>query len=185
MPRPPKADGNAAARRTLVLMRHAEAFPARHGDPGPSGDLERPLTPSGRRKAHERGTQLREIGFVPDLVLISPARRSGETYAALGPFSTTDAPHVRQEAGLYEAGAGSILEILREIPETASNIIVVGHNPDLYHLVLDLAGDAIDDPDKTILNRGFPTASAAWFTVEGPWHELARRRVALARVLCT
>jgi phosphohistidine phosphatase len=179
MPRVPGTD------RTLVLMRHAEALPAPHGDIARSRDLGRPLTPSGHRKAHQRGTQLREIGFVPDLVLVSPATRSGETYAALGPFSATGAPTVRQEAGLYESGAGCILEILRETPETINNIIVIAHNPDLYHLVLDLVGEAIDDPDKVILMQGFPTASIACFGVHGPWHRLARKQVTLSRVLCT
>lgn len=173
----------AAAPRTLVLMRHAEAFPGPY-DLGPSGDLGRPLTPAGRRHAHERGTQLREIGFVPDLVLISPAMRSGETYAAFGPFSTTVAPQVRQDGRLYERGSESILEVLQETPEKINNIIAIGHNPDLYHLVMDLAGHAIDDPDKSILVRGFPVASLACFTVHGPWHALARKQVVLTRTLC-
>lgn len=173
-----------AATRTLVLMRHAEAFPGPYGDPSPSSDLGRPLTPAGRRQAHQRGTQLREIGFIPELVLISPAMRSGETYAAFGPFSTTAAPQVRQESRLYERGSESILEVLHELPEKFNNIIVIGHNPDLYQLVMDLAGHAIDDPDKSILIRGFPVASLACFTVHGPWHALARKQAVLTRALC-
>ncbi|NVN10299.1 SixA phosphatase family protein [Nguyenibacter vanlangensis] len=167
--------------RTLVLMRHAEAARDEHGA---KGDLARPLTPAGRRDAHVRGTQLRDIGFVPDLVLVSPAVRSAETYDALGPLSAGPAPLRRTEAGLYENGPDGILEVLRLAPEKARNIIVVGHNPDLYQLVLDLAGKSVDDPDKAVLARGFPTLATVFFGVRGPWHKLKRKRVSLTRVLC-
>ncbi|MBB2202483.1 phosphoglycerate mutase [Gluconacetobacter tumulisoli] len=177
-------DAAVPGARTLVLMRHAEAFPAPHGDLGRASDLSRPLTPSGRRKAGQRGTQLREIGFHPDLVLISPAIRSSETYTALGPFPAAPPPTIVQEAGLYESGPDSILDIIRLIPDKFNNIIVIGHNPDLYHLTLDLAGRAIDDPDKSVLIRGFPTASIASFRIHGHWHDLAAKRATLSLVLC-
>ncbi|GBQ30507.1 phosphoglycerate mutase [Gluconacetobacter azotocaptans] len=180
----PKHHDPSPDARMLVLMRHAEAFHAPHGDLGRASDLSRPLTPSGRRRAGQRGTQLREIGFHPDLVLVSPAIRSSETYTALGPFPAAPAPTVVQEAGLYESGPDTLLDIIRLTPDIFNNIIVIGHNPDLYHLVLDLAGRAIDDPDKSILSRGFPTASLACFRIDGPWHELTARRAVLSLVLC-
>jgi phosphohistidine phosphatase len=66
--------------RTLVILRHAKATPYR----GDDSDVDRPLTARGRADATAAGHWLAAHDLRPDLVLCSPARRTRETWAAVG-----------------------------------------------------------------------------------------------------
>src|SRR5690606_9683192 len=84
----------------LLLLRHAKsAWPA--GAP----DLERPLNARGRAAALRMGTYLRDEGLRPDLSVVSPARRTAETWnqvqAALGDLAGDLA--MRYDSRIYEA----------------------------------------------------------------------------------
>jgi phosphohistidine phosphatase len=101
----------------LILWRHADAA---EGEP----DLERRLTPKGRKQAARVAEWL--LARLPSrfTVLASPARRAQETAAALGvPFRTIEA---------LAPGAG-IEEILGAAgwPDAKKPALVVGHQPDL------------------------------------------------------
>jgi phosphohistidine phosphatase len=61
------------ADRRLVLVRHAEAANA-------PLDRDRPLSPRGEQQADAVGSWLAQAGLVPDAVLISPARRTQQTW---------------------------------------------------------------------------------------------------------
>jgi phosphohistidine phosphatase len=63
-----------------------------------------------------------------------------------------------------------LLERLRRVPDTVASVMLIGHNPGLQKLALDLARSP-----RTVneLARKFPTAALA--TLEVPasnWHEL-------------
>ena len=101
----------------LILWRHADAA---EGEP----DLQRKLTPKGRKQAGRVAKWL--LGRLPSrfTVVASPARRARETAAALGvPFKTVET---------LAPGAG-IEEILAAAgwPDAKKPTIVVGHQPDL------------------------------------------------------
>ena len=60
--------------RRLILLRHAESEAG-----GPAGDHGRPLSARGRAGARGLGAQLEglaQVGWLPDLVLCSSARRT-------------------------------------------------------------------------------------------------------------
>ena len=101
----------------LILWRHADAA---EGEP----DLERKLTPRGRKQAARVAEWL--LARLPSrfTVLASPARRAQETAAALGVAVKT--------AEALAPGAG-IEEILGAAgwPDAKKLAIVVGHQPDL------------------------------------------------------
>ena len=101
----------------LILWRHAEAE-----DGGP--DLERRLTPKGRKQAARVAEWLHERLPRKFAVLASPARRAQETAQAL-------VAQVRTVADL--APGASIEQILEaaEWPERDKPLVVVGHQPDL------------------------------------------------------
>ena len=88
------------------------------------------------------------------------------------------------EDGLYLADSDALLARLRQLGDESS-VLVVGHNPGLYELALDLVGDdpaARPEPPVMRLLDGYPTASLAIFEVPAPWASLGRGAGRLVRV---
>ncbi|WP_308721080.1 histidine phosphatase family protein [Komagataeibacter xylinus] len=172
--------------RQLVLMRHAQAAPAAFGDIGPQADFNRVLTPHGRDSARAQGAWLRARAraFAPQLVLVSPARRTVETLAALGSFYGDQKPDIRYVNELYEATAETVRDMLYAISDKTSNIMVLGHNPALGALVFDWAARHCPPPLEEAMQRGFPPASIACFTAEKPWNSATDHEIRLNALSC-
>lgn len=103
----------------LILWRHAEAQ-ASH----PDGDFWRALTAHGERQAQRMGAWLAAQLPEDARVIVSPARRTQQTAAALGRAVETVA-----EVGL-EASADTLLHAAGW-PEDRGTVVVVGHQPTL------------------------------------------------------
>jgi phosphohistidine phosphatase len=71
----------AAAMRQLLLLRHAKSS----WDDASLSDHSRPLNARGRMAAAAMAEQMRELGLVPDVVLVSSSRRTLQTLEALQP----------------------------------------------------------------------------------------------------
>jgi phosphohistidine phosphatase len=155
----------------LILIRHAKSS---WDDPS-LPDRERPLSKRGRRAAERVAAHFRQAGHRPDLVLCSPSKRTRETLERLG----LGAVETVVEDGLYGAADDDLLERLRELPEDAGTVAVIGHNPGMQDLAIKLVGsDAAAGSVR--LREKFPTAAVAVFDVEGHWRDLAKSRVRLA-----
>ncbi len=68
---------------------------------------------------------------------------------------------------LYAAGVPELLEVVREAPPEVETLLVVGHNPGLEELVLELAGDGLDDTLDRLRTK-FPTSAIAVLSWYGP-----------------
>jgi phosphohistidine phosphatase len=174
----------ARTQRTLVLLRHAKsAWPD-------VPDHERPLAPRGLRDAPVAGRWLREAVCVPDHVICSTARRACQTWqlaeAALGQL-----PPVMFESSVYAASAAGLLDLIHHAPSAARTVLVVGHDPALQDLALDLAGvtpgadhgameDALSADALDRMRAKFPTAAIAVLDFTGPWPRLGAGRAWLA-----
>lgn len=142
--------------RKLTLLRHAKSS---WTDPA-IADFDRPLAPRGRKAAIKVGLFLAEHDLAPDLVLCSPAKRTRETLAKITPFLTNEF-EVRLERSVYSAGTGGgIISYLKTIPIESRHVLVIGHNPTVQQLALDLA---TPEPDNRYaeIQRKFPTAALA------------------------
>jgi phosphohistidine phosphatase len=143
----------------LILFRHGEAL-AR----APSGrDIDRALTPAGEAAASRIAATLAAAGMIPDIALVSNARRTTETWACARP----EFPLARMEVipDLYNASAEAILKHAAARPEAA--VMVVGHNPGLQGLALDLLRLQGASPVQIArLEARFPPATAAVFSFE-------------------
>lgn len=115
----------------LLLLRHAKsAWP--DGVP----DIERPLAPRGIRAAKAIGAYMAEQGLLPARALVSPARRTIETWEiATGAWPVTIPP--AYEHGIYEAPAERLMQIVRA-QENASPLMLVGHNPGMEEFAAQL-----------------------------------------------
>jgi len=173
--RPAQAFGLPDDARLLLLLRHAKAVPSDEGN-GEAFDRARELAPRGQADAAALGAWLHGSGYRPDHILVSSSVRTRETLDGLGlPGATT--PTVTD--ALYLAGASDLQALLRDVPEAARSVLLVGHNPGLHELAWHLASAG---PADRALDRGFPTCAFAAFAVRGPWRELAPRNVQLLRV---
>jgi phosphohistidine phosphatase len=139
----------------LLLLRHAKSS---WGDAGVA-DIDRPLSPRGRRAAAALAKAIAAAGLLPDRVLCSPAQRTRETLAALMPHLPAKAA-VAITPELYEPTAGDYRSTIAEHGEDAEALMVIGHNPAIQATALILigAGDAHMSNDVA---RKFPTGALA------------------------
>ncbi|MFJ2832355.1 SixA phosphatase family protein [Streptomyces sp. NPDC087263] len=153
--------------RRLVVLRHAKSA-------WPTGvaDHERPLGPRGLRDAPAAGRALAEADRLPDLALCSTAVRARQTWE-LAAAQWGPAPPVRLERRLYGADVPELLAAVSEVPDQVLTLLLIGHNPGLAELVLDLAGDSLGDALDDVRTK-FPTSAVAILAWHGvSWNELA------------
>jgi phosphohistidine phosphatase len=158
----------------LLLLRHAKAA-------SPSGmlDIDRPLARRGREAADLMGRYLRDEELLPDLVLVSPARRTLETWDLVQPaLGDTETRHDQR---IYEAPVVRLLDVLRETNPKAATLLMIGHNPGFEDLAKLLIADGDRDGVQR-LSQKYPTAGLAVidFPQEG-WSEIGRKSGRLER----
>ncbi len=93
-------------------------------------------------------------------------------------------PKVEVKEALYMAAAPEILEMLREIPDTARTVLLIGHNPGLQELAILLIGgqdQATADALGRRLAEAYPTGALAQFALDGSWSRIGRGRARLTR----
>ncbi|MEE6296519.1 SixA phosphatase family protein [Georgenia wangjunii] len=163
------------APRTLVLLRHARAEPE-----GDLGDAMRPLAAAGRRQAAAIGPLIQEATGGVDLVLVSHALRTSETYKILAP-ALDPAPEVRVSAELYGAGPRALLGLLAEVGPEVRSVLVVGHEPTMSSLAHLL--DGADEPVADRVSFGIGTATGAVLEVPVRWDELDRSSARLVALV--
>lgn len=152
----------------LMLLRHAKsAWPAGTDDHG------RPLAERGRQAASLIGRAMAGQGLVPDLAIVSTARRAQETWALVEPC--LGAPVARRdEPRIYEAGTAAILAAIGEVEPGMATLLVVGHNPGFERLAAELVGEG-DKRERARLGRKYPTAGLAVIDFDaGRWSDIER-----------
>jgi phosphohistidine phosphatase len=157
--------------RQLLLLRHAKSS---WDDPG-LPDHARPLNARGKRAAAVMAAVMQDLGLAPDIVLVSSARRTLQTLEAISPLA--DSPIIELMDDLYLATWQRMMDVLRSLPETARSVLLIGHNPGMHDLALELAGAAAMErgtaPGTQRLAGGYPTAALAEFSVTSSWKGLA------------
>ena len=142
--------------RTLVLMRHGKS-----GYPDGVSDHDRPLADRGRREAALAGEWMRRDGVVADAVVCSTATRTRQTLERTG----VDAASVAFVEDVYGGMPEQILEAVRlHVPEDASTVLVVGHEPGM-----PMTAGALD-PSADIGH--FPTSAYAVLSVSSAWDRI-------------
>ncbi len=154
--------------RRLMLLRHAKS-----DWPNGMADLDRPLSPRGREAGPLMAAYMAQEGLLPDLALVSPARRTRETWDLVAP--AVGAPPSRREPRIYEAPAERLLEVVREAEDGVRVLLLVGHNPGSEDLARRLVGHG-DRYAFARMAQKYPTAGLAVidFAVER-WSEVDGR----------
>lgn len=165
--------------RQLLLLRHAKSS---WDDPQLS-DHARPINMRGKHAAASMAAAIKRLGLLPDLVLVSSARRTLQTLAALNPWPTQ--PRIEPMDALYLASMSDLLDVLHRATPASRSVLVVGHNPGLHELAVMLAGAQSGGMDKQMqrLANGYPSGALAEFAVATPWCELGKDGARLTRFL--
>jgi len=152
--------------KRLAVLRHATSSV---GEP----DFDRHLNDRGWKEARRLGSELEQRGVRFDLGLASPAARVRETLEGVVAGHGALPFPVRFESRIYEAGADALIELIRDLPGSANAVLLVGHNPGLQHLLVELSrGDGRGRRDRVA--DTYPPAALA--VVELPvevWAEVA------------
>jgi phosphohistidine phosphatase len=152
--------------RTLMLVRHAKAG---GGDGG--GDIDRPITQTGKEQCRVLGREIDSMGLCPDLALVSTARRARQTYDSLALAAAWNLQPSYNHS-LYTGYVDEVLSCIRQADPAAQQIMVVGHEPTMSATAYKLAGRKSQADAVTRLRRGLPTGSVAIIQVDGSWEEL-------------
>ncbi len=141
----------------LYLLRHAKAA-------WPAGveDYDRPLAPRGREAGPLVATYMKQEGFVPDLVLVSTAKRTLETFAFVRGVLGEVKFLLKRE--IYGASTDDLLEILHDVDASIKSVMIIGHNPGIAELSETLLNVQKSNPAAVNhLSLNYPTAGLAVF----------------------
>jgi phosphohistidine phosphatase len=150
--------------RRLILVRHAEAGSA-------LVDRDRQLTPLGEEHAAAAGEWLARAGLRPDRVVVSPARRTLQTWDRIRE-ALDGAPERETDERIWDNTVDGLLELVRETGEDIGTLLLVGHNPAVGTLAHVLDDGEGDEAARQSLAAGFPPGSVAVYGVPASFAEL-------------
>jgi phosphohistidine phosphatase len=121
----------------LTLIRHANA----EWKDASIADFDRPLNKRGLGEADALGKILLENELVPELMLMSTARRTQQTAEILAKVLSLPARRVKPVEPLYLARNEVILTLAQTTGPNVKHLAIVGHNPGISELAGSLAGE--------------------------------------------
>jgi phosphohistidine phosphatase len=127
--------------KNLLIMRHAKSSWEFTNLP----DHDRPLNDRGKRDAPRMGKVLLKERLVPQLIISSSAARARSTAEKVAKVSRYSG-EISIDSSLYRAGSSAYLNALRRQTSQYDTVLIVGHNPDVEHLVEILTGNAMTMP---------------------------------------
>jgi phosphohistidine phosphatase len=146
--------------RELWLLRHGKSDRDISID-----DFDRPLKKRGKRAAERIGDWMKQHNLIPDLVISSPAQRAIATAKVVCKAVGLSGKSIRQDKRIYAQGFEILKNVLAECPVKSSRVLIVGHNPELEELLINLAGENnMPDIDKLL-----PTAALARLAMPDDW----------------
>jgi phosphohistidine phosphatase len=152
----------------LTVLRHAKSSWGEQR----LDDFDRPLNERGRKAARRIGRELRHRHVRFDRVIASPAVRVRETLVELAKGYDTELDVLFDER-IYAADVETLLDVVQGITDQVHAPLLVGHNPGLQQLVLNLTRDD-DGGLRSKVAAKFPTAAVAVVTLPAPrWEEVA------------
>lgn len=156
--------------KSVTLLRHAKS----DWNDSVSRDFDRPLNERGKRAAQLMGQWAAQQSLPFDAVVASPAVRVTETLDQF--LEACGRPgEVRWDRRIYLASSATLLDVLRDLPNTIDTVLMVGHNPGLEDLILDTVPDSAADTLRAAVEEKYPTASIATLRFAADsWSDLAK-----------
>ena len=112
-----------AEAKTMYVLRHTKSS----WDDDTVSDYDRPLAPRGIRDGKRLARHIADANIRPDIVLCSSATRAQQTLASVA--SSLGAPVVRMLDELYGADVAEIVDLVHQLDDEYSTVLIIGHNP--------------------------------------------------------
>lgn len=151
----------SAGMKTLFIMRHAKSS----WDNPSQEDHERPLNERGRRDAPRMGKWLCATGAAPALIVSSSARRASETAELV--LQECAGVETRIVPQLYHATPADWVHVLRSLPDSASRVLCIGHNPGIEEFLRSVSGQVVPMPTAAIARLELAIDSWSRFDPKG------------------
>ena len=136
-------------------------------------DFERPLNSRGKRDAPFMGQKLYEVGFMPDMVISSPAKRAKLTAIEICKAINFSIDDIIFEQFIYGAEVSNLLHLINNLRDKTNTVCIFGHNPTLTDFCNYLSGSNIYNiPTCGIAEISFDTDH--WSNISKELGELKR-----------
>jgi len=122
--------------KILYVLRHAKSS----WDNDALSDFERPLNDRGLRTAPFMGEVMTGRGYIPSIIISSPAMRA-KTTAELVMKSGGFGSHIILDERIYEASPNTLRTVVSEQDDSHPSAMVVGHNPGMEGFIRYLTGE--------------------------------------------
>lgn len=140
--------------KSLYLMRHAKSSWSFDD----LSDKQRPLNDRGRDDAPLMGQALAKRNTKLDLLVSSPAVRALSTAALVAHELEYPAEKIEVAETIYEATVPDLLAVVRQLPDAADSVLLVGHNNTLTDFANLLSPSEIPEmPTAAIVCLKFST----------------------------
>lgn len=160
--------------RTLMLLRHAKAVVA----DGKIRDKDRPLAPRGQKDAPKIGAYMGRHRLLPNCALVSPAKRTRETWELVAPALGGRLKPTFEER-LYDASPQTVLDVIQETSAACQKLLIIAHNPSLQRVAAGLVASG-DLEAREQLQEGLPTSGLV--IIEFPFDDWRKLRAQAGRL---
>jgi len=117
--------------KQLIIVRHAKTIQY-----GYDQDYDRTLTDRGEEHADRISHEMFQKGIKPDLIISSPAVRTTQTTKIFAKNLGYPTGNVRYVKKLYSGMlTTSFIQMLQELDDSHTTVMVVGHNPTVYNFL--------------------------------------------------
>ncbi len=131
--------------KIIYLLRHAKSS----WDDDSLSDFERPLNKRGLRTAPFMGELMARRGYVPSLIVSSPAKRAAATAELVKESAGFDGP-IRFDDRIYEASPNTLRTVASELDDGLDSVMLVGHNPGMEGFIRNLTADIESMPTAAL-----------------------------------
>jgi phosphohistidine phosphatase len=149
----------------LFILRHAKS----DWKKDVAADFERPLSERGLRDARKIANWLVQQTDLPTMIVSSPALRTYQTALIFAHTLDIQPGEIHFDKRIYEASVNNLLEIVREFPENAESILLIGHNPGFDSLLQMLCKMVEPRADGKLMT----TATIAKVSVPSSWQRIS------------
>ncbi len=111
--------------KTLYIVRHAKSS---WDHPG-LDDHERPILDKGQKRTKLVGDYLLENEQNVDLLISSHAVRARQTASIIADILNYPEENIRISSQIYHSDIDSLFDLLYELPDEVSSVMLFGHNP--------------------------------------------------------
>ncbi len=123
--------------KRLILVRHSKA----EEQLGSQDDKDRNLKSRGRSDARLIAEKLLEEGIKPGLIISSSARRAMQTAQIIADSFGYTKDKINYHDFIYDGyTSGEFVTFISKMPNHIDQILVVGHNPEIAMLAINLTG---------------------------------------------